>query len=72
MTAIAEKIEREIRQLPMEDLLALHERLIASIQEKEDTEKLDPAFRDDIERRVNEIDAGQVQGVEAFQALKEM
>jgi putative addiction module component (TIGR02574 family) len=72
MTAIARKIEREIRQLPLEDMLVLHEHLIASIREKEDDQKLDPAFRAEIQRRVDEIDSGNAEGVDAFQALKEM
>ena len=72
MTAVATKIEQEIRQLPLEDMLALHQHLLVSIQEKEDTQRLDPAFRDEIERRVKEIDSGKADGVDAFVALKEM
>jgi len=72
MTAIAKRIEQEIRELPMEDMLFLHEQLVASIHEKEDAQTLDPAFRDAIQQRVKEIDSGNAKGVDAFQALKEM
>lgn len=72
MTAAAKRIEQEIRQLPLEDMLALHEQLVASIHEKEDTQKLDPVFRKEIGRRVKEIDSGKAKGSDAFSALKEM
>jgi putative addiction module component (TIGR02574 family) len=72
MTIAAKRIEMEIRQLPLEDLLVLHEQLVASIHEKGDAEPLDPAFRDEIHRRVKEIDSGKAAGVDAFKALKEM
>jgi hypothetical protein len=72
MTAVAENIEREIRQLPLSDLLAIHQQLVVSIHEKEATEEIDPAFAADIQRRVREIDCGAAQGVDALAALKEM
>jgi hypothetical protein len=31
-----------------------------------------PAFRDEIQRRVKEIDSGKVEGVDAFEALRTM
>jgi hypothetical protein len=70
MTAIAKRIEQEIRELPIEDMLLLHEQLVLSIHEKESA--LDPKFREVIERRISEIDSGKAEGVDAFQALKEM
>ena len=72
MTAVAKKIEQEMQHLPLEDLLVLHEHLIVSIHEKEDTQQLDPAFRHEIRRRVQEVDSGKAEGVDAFEALKEM
>jgi Putative addiction module component len=72
MTAVAKKIQQEIQQLALEDLLALHEGLIVSIHEKEDTQPLDSAFREEIERRVKDIDSGKAQGVDPFKALGEM
>jgi hypothetical protein len=35
MTVIAQRIEKDIRQLSLEEMLALHEKLLASIGEKE-------------------------------------
>jgi putative addiction module component (TIGR02574 family) len=72
MTAAAKRIEQEIQQLPLEEMLVLHEHLVASIHEKEDTQELDPAYREEIQRRVKEIDSGKVEGIDAFQALNEM
>jgi len=72
MTAAAKRIEQEIRQLPLEEMLILHEHLVASIHEKEDTQELDPAYCEEIQRRVKEIDSGKVEGIDAFQALNEM
>lgn len=72
MTAVAKKIEQEMRDLPLEDMLALHEQLIASIGEKEDATPLDPVFKKEIQRRVEEVDSGKVDGVDPFKALKEM
>ena len=72
MTAAAQRIEQELRQLPVEDLLALHEHLVVSIHQREEADQLEPAFRDEIRRRVEEIDAGKTEGVEAFEALKKM
>lgn len=72
MIATAKKLEEEIRQLPLEDMLVLHEWLVASIHEKEDTQRLDPVFRDEIQRRVKEVESGKAEGVDAFEALKEM
>ena len=72
MTATVKRIEQEIRELPLEDMLVLHDQLVSSIHEKEDAQKLDPAFREEIQRRVKEIDSGKAEGVDALQALKEM
>jgi hypothetical protein len=72
MTAAATKIERELRELPMEDLLAIHEHLVVSIHEREEAERFDPAFREEMRRRIEEIDSGKTAGIEAFEALKKM
>jgi len=70
MTVIAQRIEKDIRQLSLEEMLALHEKLLASIGEKE--KKLDRAYANEIRRRIKEIDSGEVEGLDAFQALKEL
>jgi len=72
MTVIAQKIEKEIRQLSLEEMLALHEKLLATIDEKENARNLDPAYADEIRRRIKEIESGKTEGTDAFQALKEM
>jgi len=72
MTATAKRIEQEIRELPLEDMLVLHDQLVTSIHEKEEAQKLDATFREEIQRRVKEIDSGAAEGVDALQALKEM
>jgi hypothetical protein len=46
--------------------------LIVTIHESEEARTLDPAFRAEIQRRVDEIDSGKVQGTDALEALKQM
>ncbi|MGO8676266.1 MAG: hypothetical protein ACLQVX_10395 [Limisphaerales bacterium] len=65
MTATATKIEQELRRLPMEDLLAIHDHLVVSIHEREEAERLDPAFREDVRRRVEEIDSGKTSATDS-------
>ena len=72
MTAVAQKFEREIRQLPLSDLLEIHQQLLVSIREREEAEAVEPAFAADIARRIREIDSGVVVGVDALEAVKEM
>jgi len=70
MTAIAEKLAKEIAQLSPEEILDLHAHLLKVFYTKQET--LDPAFRDEIVRRIEEIDSGEVLGVDAIDALKDM
>ena len=72
VTATARKIEQEIKELSLQDLVALYPRLVEAMYAKEDDEGLDPAFRNDILRRIDEIDAGRAEGVDAFKALNEL
>lgn len=58
MTKAAEQIAEEFRQLPVEEMLALHTRLTETIQEREDAQGIEPAFREDINRRIREIGKG--------------
>ena len=71
MSAPVQELERAISELAIGDMLHLHERLIARIHNQAGLEGLDPAFRDEIARRVQEIDAGKAQSFDAFQALRE-
>jgi len=72
MTTTVRRIEQEIRELSLEDMLLLHDQLVTSIHEKGEAQKLDPAFRAEIQRRVKEIDSGKAEGVDALQSLEEM
>ena len=72
MSVATEKIERAIRKLPVGEMVSMHENLIATIHDKAEAEGLDPAFREEIARRVKEIDAGTAKGTDAFRALRKM
>ena len=72
MSATAEKLAREISSLPPEEMLALHARLLRALYATQDNEQLDPAFRAEIVRRINAIDAGMIDGADAFDAIKRM
>jgi hypothetical protein len=72
MSAPVQELERAISELAIADMVHLHERLIARIHDEADADGLDPAFRDEIRRRVQEIDASTAKSVDAFEALKEM
>ena len=72
MTAAAQKIEKEIQELSLDDMVALHDRLVSAIGVKERSGRLDPSYVDEIQRRVREIKNGTAKGRDAFQALKEM
>jgi hypothetical protein len=72
MASATEKIESQIFELPLDDLLLLHERLVATIHDKAEREGLDPEYRRQILARIDDIDSGRVPGVDAFDALKNM
>jgi len=72
MTVIAQRIESAISQLSLEEMLQLHQKLLASISEMENAQALDPAYATEIRKRIDEIDSEQITGIDAFQALKVM
>ena len=72
MSVTTEQLERSISQLPVEEMLILHEHLIGRIHQMVEATGLDLEFRADIARRVKGIDAGEAQGVDAFRAIKQM
>ncbi len=72
MTATTQQLERTIRQLPVREMVALHEHLIATIHDSEEAQGLDPAFAREIKQRVDSIGSGTAKSVEAFKALREM
>jgi hypothetical protein len=72
MTTTAAKIERPIRELPVEDMVNLHARLISNIHQKETEREIDPGYRNEIKRRVAGVRAGRAKGVNALKALRKM
>ena len=52
--------------------MLMHEHLISAIHDKADSQGLDPDFRDEIQQRVKDINAGKAKGVDAFRALRKM
>ena len=72
MTNEGQKVGERIPVLPLEDLVNLHSQLTMAIYEREDTEGLEPGFWSEIQKRIQQIDAGTVQGVDAFSALAKM
>jgi len=72
VSIIAQRIEQEIPQLSLEEMLVLHDMLLTSIGEKEEAQNLDPDDVDEIQRRIREIDSGTITGTDAFQSLREM
>lgn len=72
MTIATSKIESQIRRLPAEDMLLLHERLILAFHKKEEGRGIELTYQKDIKRRVLEIKSGRAKGGDAFKALKKM
>jgi putative addiction module component (TIGR02574 family) len=72
MKATTEKIVREINTLSPEEMLALHAHLLSALYAKQTDAELDPAFRAELTRRIDEIDSGKVAGVDAFDAIQSM
>ena len=72
MTNEGQKVGERIHGLPLEDLVNLHSQLTMAIYKREDTEGLEPGFWSEIQKRIERIDTGTVQGVDAFSALAKM
>jgi putative addiction module component (TIGR02574 family) len=73
MTATAKQLEVEMRKLPIEDLIELHERLIETVHRAVEELGLSPEWRDEIARRIKDIDEGRVTGIpveETYQKIK--
>ena len=69
MSATVQAIAEQAMQLTPEEREVLVERLIASL---EPTEPLHPAWRDEIARRVAEVDAGRVRFIPADEVMAEL
>ena len=72
MTAATQQLERSIRELPVQEMVALHASLVAAIHEAEDAKGLDLAFRQEIRMRVDSIESGRATRIDAFKALQKM
>ena len=72
MTNEGHKVGERINTLPLEDLVDLHSQLTMAIYEREDSEGIEPGFWAEIQQRIQQIDDGTVQGVDAFSALAKM
>lgn len=69
MPTTVQAVAEQAMQLTPEDRELLVERLIASL---EPVEPLHPAWRDEIARRVAEMDAGRVRFIPADEAMAEL
>lgn len=69
MTAIAQKLEEEFKNLSPNEQAELYDRL-GNVLYGDDAE--DDAYIEILKRRVEDIESRRAQGMNAFQALKEM
>lgn len=72
MTTTTLKIARDIKELPIMEMVALHEELIATIHKKREEEGLDPVQVKELKHRVAEVKSGKARGIDARRALKRM
>ncbi len=72
MTNATLKIARRFKELPVKEMVALHEELIATIYEREEEEGLDPVYVKEIKRRMVEIESGKVKGIPAEKVFKKL
>ena len=71
MVRNTESILIEALQLPLQERIALTSRLLASLDEQVD-EGVDPAWEDEIAKRLKEIDEGKVKMVPWDEVRKKM
>ncbi len=72
MSPRTQAIEQEIKELSLDEMVVLYDHLMATIQERESAEGLDEERKETIERRTKEIDAGSVEGQEAFSVIDQL
>jgi putative addiction module component (TIGR02574 family) len=70
MIAPLDKLEATLLALPMEERARLAERLISSLDETAD--QVDAAWRAEVERRIDSYERGEVELVDANEALAEI
>ena len=69
MSPTAHKIEEEFRSLGEDERMLLHARLTTILIEDERTGELTPEWREELNRRVDDVMSGREQGVDAFAVL---
>ena len=70
MSPMVKKIEEEIRKLPIEERVELHEQLISSIYEAQ--QDLAPEWQAEIQRRASEMEPGKVKGIPAEKVYRKL
>lgn len=71
MSPIVNKLKKEMERLSVDEMVDLHEELIDRIHERS-TMTRDTAFRNTLERRVEELESGAVKGIDAIDVLKSL
>lgn len=72
MTEKAANIVKEFQTLSDEEKMVLHTRLTSIILETEEKHELDSEWKQEIERRTEEVLSGKEPGVDAFSVLGEV
>ena len=72
MTGEGKQIASQLLKLPVDDLVDIHSQLLAAIYAKEGDGQFDAERRTTIRRRIAEIDAGEVEPLDAFAELSKM
>lgn len=72
MTGEGKNIASRLWELPVDDLVDIHSQLLAAIYAKDGEECFDAERRATIQRRIAEIDAGEVEPLDAFGELARM
>lgn len=69
MSPLANKFKKEMEQLSVDEMVDLHEELIGRIHERSIASR-GVAFRNTLERRVEELQSGAVKGIDAVEVLR--
>jgi putative addiction module component (TIGR02574 family) len=71
MTATAERLKQELAQLAIEERAEIAQFLIDSLEEETD-EDAEAAFREELQRRSDDFDAGRAKGRPVEEVLEEL
>lgn len=69
MSPTIEKIKEELKDLSVDEMVELHEKLIERIHEKDEKFGLEPESKAVLQRRIHDIDKGNVSGKDAYESL---